>query len=206
MKPAPTFTFSKPILRAVSTLLLVSVAPACDRDEEKPAPIEVATASAQLPPDPAPSAALPDELVRGGAEGDQAEPQVDASLRQHEPHDGSYLAVLSTSAGVYRNTTAKRGEKLGYARRGEHIPVKDKLEETSGCKSGWYPVVGGGYICSNDGTTKLDSPPVKLATKAPEMNEVLPYKYARNHKNGTPLYKSVPTPEQMHKYEPYLES
>ena len=69
---------------------------------------------------------------------------------------------------------------------------------------GWYEVIGGGFICGNYVTTNLASPDVKFAMNAPNLDEVLPYSYARNAKHGTPLYHSVPSREQMLKYEPYL--
>jgi hypothetical protein len=46
---------------------------------------------------------------------------------------------------------------------------------------------------------------VKFGTSQPNLKEILPYPYARNAKNGTPLYKTVPSREQMEKYEPYLK-
>ena len=54
-------------------------------------------------------------------------------------------------------------------------------------------------------TLHLDLPDVKFATVAPNLTEVLPYVYASNAKHGTPLYKTVPSREQMLRYEPYLE-
>jgi hypothetical protein len=38
------------------------------------------------------------------------------------------------------------------------------------------------------------------------MSAILPYPYARNAHNGTPLYSSVPSRDQMAIYEPYLEA
>jgi len=47
---------------------------------------------------------------------------------------------------------------------------------------------------------------VKLGITAPNLEDVLPYKYAYNTAHGTPLYRSVPSKEEMLKYEPYLEA
>lgn len=65
-------------------------------------------------------------------------------------------------------------------------------------------MLSGGFVCGNYGTTDLSNPEVKFATSQPNLKEVLPYPYARNAKNGTPLYKTVPSREQMERYEPYL--
>lgn len=130
-------------------------------------------------------------------------PAMEDLLRPPE-HDGAYFVATSSSVGVYPDTNSKRKEKLGYLRRGGRVPVVGEPIKNDDCSRGWYSVLGGGYVCGNDGTTNPDDPKAKLATTEPDLGEVLPYRYARNAKNGTPLYKSVPTREQMLHYETYL--
>jgi hypothetical protein len=120
-------------------------------------------------------------------------------------HKGEWFAVTSPAAGIYSEASFERSAKLGWVRSGGRLPVQGPAVSKKGCTPGWYEVVGGGFICGNYGTTKLDSPDVKFATVAPNLNEPLPYVYASNAKHGTPLYKTVPSREQMLKYEPYLE-
>ena len=36
----------------------------------------------------------------------------------------------------------------------------------------------------------------------PDLDGVVPYKYAYNNRNGTPLYRRIPTVEEMETYEP----
>ncbi|HEX3775480.1 MAG TPA: L,D-transpeptidase, partial [Polyangiaceae bacterium] len=98
------------------------------------------------------------------------------------------------------------GKKLGYLRNGGRVAVEPSTVSKKSCTAGWYKLIGGGFICGNLGTTDLNHPDVKFATQAPNLDDVLPYPYARNAKNGTPLYKSVPSREQMEKYEPYLKA
>src|SRR5690606_5161612 len=43
----------------------------------------------------------------------------------------------------------------------------------------------------------------KHRPKQPDLDAVLPYTYARNAHNGTPLYRSAPSREQVRLYEPY---
>jgi hypothetical protein len=66
--------------------------------------------------------------------------------------------------------------------------------------------VGGGYVCGNYGTIDPKDPKRTNGTAPPNLKDILPYRYARNSKNGTPLYKSVPTNEQIERYEPYLKA
>ena len=94
--------------------------------------------------------------------------------------------------------------KLGYLRSGSRVPVLPGTTPGDDCSRGWYRLRDGGFVCSNAGTINQASPEARFAIRAPNLASVLPYTYARNAKNGTPLYKSVPTVEQMNEYEPYL--
>ena len=114
------------------------------------------------------------------------------------------MAVTRSSAGIYSEPSFDRKFKIGYARRGAKVPVKAEALAKDNCKGGWYEAIAGGYICGSNGTTDLESREAKTLPKAPDIEAVLPFRYARNVKNGTPLYKSMPTLEQMYEYEPYL--
>jgi lipoprotein-anchoring transpeptidase ErfK/SrfK len=120
-------------------------------------------------------------------------------------YKGPWLAITASAAGVYGEATFE-GKKLGYIRNGGRVAVEASTVSKKNCTSGWYKLYGGGFVCGNLGTTDLNHPDVKFATQGPNIDEVLPYPYARNAKNGTPLYKSVPSREQMEKYEPYLKA
>jgi hypothetical protein len=113
--------------------------------------------------------------------------------------------VTSPAAGVYSETSFERNKKIGFMRSGGRVPVDGVSIAKKNCSGGWYKVVSGGFVCGNYGTTDLNNPEVKFATSQPNLKEILPYPYARNAKNGTPLYKTVPSREQMEKYEPYLK-
>ncbi len=152
---------------------------------------------------------LPPELApkpEASAKPHASTAELDASAPDGAPqeHTGPWFVVTSPAAAVYPTRDFDQKTKLGYVRNGGKIAVKDKPVAGKNCSSGWYEVVSGGYVCSNLGTTDLNHPQVKFAIKQPDWNEVLPYPYARNAKNGTPLYRSVPSKDQMHKYEPYL--
>lgn len=121
------------------------------------------------------------------------------------PHPGPWFAVTSSAAGVYSEPSFDRDKKIGYVRSGGRVPIVAEPVSKKSCTSGWHRVVSGGFVCTNLGTTDLSHPEVKFATAQPNLKEILPYPYARNAKNGTPLYKSVPSREQMERYEPYLK-
>jgi hypothetical protein len=129
---------------------------------------------------------------------------ISAPPEQPSDHQGPWFAVTSMSAGVYTEPSFD-ATKTGYIRNGGRVAVEAERTTSKNCTRGWYKLVSGGYICGNLGTTDLNHPEVKFGTNPPNLSEVLPYTYARNAKNGTPLYRSVPSREQMEKYEPYLK-
>jgi len=182
---------------AASVAMILLVSSACD-DEPTPLPAPLGSSSAAAPGQ-AGDPTLPEEL----------EPKPAASAPEDAgapdaPWEGPWLVVTRIAAAVYSEPVFDRQKKLGYVRSGGRVPVKDKPVSKQNCSGGWYQVVPSGFICGNLGTTDLSHPKVKFATKQPDLDEVLPYVYARNAKHGTPLYKSVPSREQMLEYEPYL--
>ncbi len=99
-------------------------------------------------------------------------------------------------------------KELGYIRLGGKVPVEPGLvKDASGkCSQGWYHLVDGGYVCARYATLDIKSPQIRLGITPPNLEDVLPYKYAHNSAHGTPLYRSVPSREEMLRYEPYLDA
>lgn len=118
-------------------------------------------------------------------------------------YKGALFVVTSLAAGVYVDASFD-SKKIGYLRNGSRVPVSGEATSKKNCTGGWYRITTGGFVCGNLGTTDLNRPEVKFAGGAPNLGDILPYPYARNAKNGTPLYHSVPSREQMERYEPYL--
>lgn len=172
----------------------------CESDEQG----EQANATAGTEASPqrsssvAPAPSVPAELAKKPAA--DAGPDAEAA----PPHPGPWLFVTESSVGIYPETVFDRKKKLGYARRGAKVPILAGIESKSKCSRGWYKVASGGFVCGNGGTLDENHPEVKLGPKPPNTENILPYLYARNREHGTPLYKSVPSREQMLKYEPYL--
>lgn len=149
-------------------------------------------------PTPEPPAALSAE-PEPSAEPAPAEPE------ERPPWPGPFFHVTRSSTGVYSEMTFERSKKIGYAQQGTQVAVHEDVVKTSNCSSGWYRAVDGGFLCGDHGTTNEKDERVRNRRKQPKLDAVLPYTYARNAHNGTPLYRSVPSREQMYSYEPYLE-
>lgn len=123
---------------------------------------------------------------------------------QATPHPGPWMIVLQPSTAIYSEPTAERSNKLGYAQSGAKLAVLGKPKPGDKCASGWLQVLPVGFVCSATGTLDEKDPRTKFTLKTPAIDDILPYTYARNAKNGTPLYRSIPTRAQMLEYEPYL--
>jgi lipoprotein-anchoring transpeptidase ErfK/SrfK len=97
-----------------------------------------------------------------------------------------------------------REQKIGYAEEGAKLAVNAEAVSKTGCPAGWYELIGGGFVCGKDGTLNPNDERAKFPPRQPNLDAILPYIYARNAHNGTPLYRSVPSREQIRTYEPYL--
>ena len=128
-----------------------------------------------------------------------------ASVEPEPPYNGPMLGALALQTPVYASMEFSK-KRLGYLRYGGRAPVDPQPIKASNCKEGWYRLLDGGYVCGRYATVKENNPQLKLGVTAPNLNDLLPYKYAYNTAHGTPLYKSVPSREDMLRYEPYLEA
>lgn len=161
-----------------------------------PPPVSVASAR---PPAPSASAAP------GGRDAGADASLEDAGAPAVKPYSGPLLGALALQTAIY--PAAERGKKvLGYIRLGGKVPVDPTPLKNGSCVQGWYKLLDGGYVCGRNATLDVNSPQVRLGITAPNLDDVLPYKYAYNTAHGTPLYRSVPSKEEMNKYEPYLEA
>jgi hypothetical protein len=164
---------------------------------------EQRTESAPAPTQQVGTPTVPSEVVPGAPETPPTA-IAPAGSAAPAPYTGPYFVVTDSSAGVYADTAFTKKQKIGYLRSGSKVPVAAETLRSEDCAKGWYRLRDGGFVCGGAGTTNVGSPEARFAIRAPNLGNVLPYTYARNAKNGTPLYKSVPTVEQMRTYEPYL--
>lgn len=205
---SPLRTLIGPALLPAALLLACEQAPppGAEATPTPSAPARPQAGSPTLPkelqarPNPKATAASPTPAPLGSEGAPSAVPEAPPA-----DYKGPWLAITSSAAGVYGEASFE-AKKLGYIRNGGRVPVEASPVSKKNCTGGWYKLIGGGFVCGNLGTTDLNHPDVKFATQGPNLDEVLPYPYARNGKNGTPLYKSVPSREQMERYEPYLKA
>ncbi|AUX22771.1 hypothetical protein SOCEGT47_032810 [Sorangium cellulosum] len=157
-----------------------------------PRPTPTSSARVTASAEPAPSAAP------------SAEPEPEPPAPD-EPYTGPLLGAITPVANVYAKMEFSK-ERLGYIRLGGKVPVDPTPIKGGSCAKGWYRLLDGGYVCGRSGTTDMKHPHVRLGITPPSLDDVLPYKYAFNTTHGTPLYRSVPSKDEMARYEPYLES
>jgi len=131
-----------------------------------------------------------------------ATPNADPS----KPYDGPLVGSIVAQAPIYSSMEPVREKRVGYIRHGGKAPVDPTPIKAANCEAGWYHLLGGGYVCGKFVTLDLNNPQVRLGTTPPNLDDVLPYRYAWNTTMGTPLYKSVPSREDMMTYEPYLKA
>lgn len=176
----------------LGSLFFLVVSVACDPKKDPPEPLppveappEVAVDEPETPPVP------PSDLEPAGP----PEPP--------PPHPGPWFWVTRASAGIYQHAKKERDHKYGYVRQGGKVPVLAEKKEGPDCPKGWLELPTGGFICSTVGTMDETAREVKFRPRQPQIEDILPYPYARNAHNGTPLYKSLPPRAKMCKYEPY---
>ncbi len=121
-----------------------------------------------------------------------------------KPYDGPLIGSLVSQAPIYLGMEAYRDKRIGYIRHGSKAPVDPNPIKSGNCEAGWYRLLGGGYVCGKYVTLDLNHPQVRLGTTPPNLDEPLPYRYAWSVAMGTPLYKSVPSRQDMMQYEPQL--
>jgi hypothetical protein len=126
---------------------------------------------------------------------------------------GTFIGATRLDALIFSEMEPMRGNadrevkviELGSLRWGEKTPALPGVREGKGCPEGWYALAAGGYVCGRDATFDLDHPRFKSAPQ-PDLEGPLPYRYAINLTNGTPLYRHVPTRGQRALGEPWLFS
>ncbi len=187
--------------------VLAGLLGACDKSDTAPQAQPRASSqtagSSQTTPSEAPPEA-PEESPPSTNPSEGSEEEAASEPKEDTQHPGPWFWVTRSSAATYKNPAPNKDEKIAYTKRGGQLPILAGLVEGKSCSKGYYKVATGGYICSLVGTTNKDDKDVQFRPRQPDIDEILPYPYARNAKNGTPLYRSIPSKQQTYKYEPYL--
>jgi hypothetical protein len=166
-----------PSWQAALAVLALSSLPACRHGASRAS--AAASASAQR----APSAPLVDH----------------GELDTKAPDDAPKLAATVIAATVYKlpDTGSRR---LGYVRLGGMVKRDAAPVPGHGCKGEFYHVYPMGYMCTDDATTKLDTPIVRAASRHADLTKPMPYRYAFVRANA-PQYLRVPTRAEQEKSE-----
>jgi len=113
---------------------------------------------------------------------------------------GPLLGIRGYAVTVYKQPR-KGSAKLGYLRVGARVPRSAEPVGRRGCKGGWYRIEPRGHVCAGEeATTDMDDPLLRAATKRPQRDHPLPYRYGFV-RAVTPLYLRVPTAQQQFKRE-----
>ena len=128
------------------------------------------------------------------------------------PGDGPMLGAAHFQTHIFEKPDYS-SVRIGYLRAGAKVGIVGAIPgeavkriKSSSCKEGWIAIQPRGYVCldKGGGALNLEQPNVKLATAPPNFDELLPYKYGFVWRNGTPLYRKVPTPKEWKDKEPWL--
>jgi hypothetical protein len=160
-------------------------------------------------PTPPTAAGRPTAVANGAATASPpSTPAAPSSATAEKPYTGPLLGAISMTTFVHTKPEPSAKRPFGYIRVGGKVPVEPTLlkDTSTKCSAGWYHLVDGGYVCARHATLDLHNPQVRLGITAPNLEDVLPYKYAYNTAHGTPLYRSVPSRAEMLTYEPYLDA
>lgn len=182
-------------LACLSVVLASSVAACSDKSKDEASSNESASVAESSP-----------EGETGKAEEGPKRPPLSAISVDHgelatRPPDGApQLASTAIAATIYK-TANDRSTKLGYIRLGGKVARDAEPVGGRGCKKGkWYRVYPIGYVCTEDATTDTESALVRAASRRPELDKPMPYRYGFVRATA-PQYLRIPTKEEQVKSE-----
>ncbi len=103
------------------------------------------------------------------------------------PADGPQLGATAHATPV-RQQPARDATIIGYLHAGARVARAETPYSNDDCAEGWYPIHPRGFVCLDEGAT-LDLRHPTLTTMAiqPNLDDPLPYTYARTTKD-TPVF------------------
>lgn len=121
------------------------------------------------------------------------------------PGSAKRLYARSLRTWVYEEPKLA-SKRIGAIRLGTSLPVHPDPVGTAGCAGGFYAVIPRGFVCHGEDATFVASDPlVRIGADYPaDISRRLPYLYGTVRKPG-PIYRQLPTTEDLAKTEPELE-
>lgn len=88
--------------------------------------------------------------------------------------------------------------RLGYLRMGQRKRVGDPQYSSDSCPKGWFKLPEGGFVCQGRGMLVGAKPRyLRNAPPEPRLDELDPYRHGFIRRDWTPVYKSLPTAEEI---------
>jgi hypothetical protein len=120
-------------------------------------------------------------------------------LDTQAPKDASKIAATAVATTVYKLADIG-SRRLGYIRLGGVVDRDAEPTRGKGCKGQWYHVFPMGYVCTDEATIDLDTPIVRAASRRPDLDKPLPYRYGFVRATS-PQYLRIPNHQEQEKSE-----
>jgi L,D-transpeptidase catalytic domain len=120
-------------------------------------------------------------------------------LDTQAPKDAPKIAATAVATTVYKLPDIG-SRRLGYIRLGGIIDRDPDPTRGKGCKGQWFHVFPMGFVCTDEATIDLDTPIVRAASRRPDLDKPLPYRYGFVRATS-PQYLRVPTHQEQLKSE-----
>jgi hypothetical protein len=120
-------------------------------------------------------------------------------LDTQAPTDSPKIAATAVATTVYKLPDIG-SRRLGYIRLGGIVDRDAEPTRGKGCKGQWFHVFPMGYVCTDEATTDLDTPIVRAASRRPDLDKALPYRYGFVRATA-PQYLRIPTHQEQEKSE-----
>lgn len=104
-----------------------------------------------------------------------------------------------------REAPDREARRLGYLRAGATLMAKTASPVGfDRCPEGWYELTTGGFVCNGRDVVAFDGRRLPARPPAqPDLDDELPYRYARARRDNLPVYRRVPTDAEAAQYEGY---
>jgi len=130
-----------------------------------------------------------------------AEGGPDATIEDAEPPPRVFIRRFVANV---QEAPSRNSKKIGYLRAGAVTKAtSSRAAGQDGCLAGWYAIEEGGYVCNRRDVTLFEGSRLpERRSRQPSREDVLPYEYGRIFRRRAPLYRRLPTEEEVAIYEP----
>lgn len=99
----------------------------------------------------------------------------------------------------------RESQRIGYLRAGAVLTATSADPVSiEGCRSGWFELTTGGFVCNGSDVIAFEGRRMpERRPSQPDLEAPLPYRFARTRRDGTPMYRRLPSDEEAAIYEGY---